>query len=62
MKHHGIVDYIPTGKENKISRQSLTCVTFILLPKNPHKWGLLFIKRYATMICTKSKEIWAKSS
>ena len=27
MKHHGIVDYIPTGKENKISRQSLVLCT-----------------------------------
>ena len=27
MKHHGIVDYIPTGKENKISRQSLALCT-----------------------------------
>ena len=27
MKHHGIVDYIPTGKENKISRQSLARCT-----------------------------------
>ena len=27
MKHHGIVDYIPKGKENKISRQSLVLCT-----------------------------------
>ncbi len=27
MKHHGIVDYIPKGKENKISRQSLMLCT-----------------------------------
>ena len=27
MKHHGIVDYIPKGKENKISRQSLALGT-----------------------------------
>ena len=27
MKHHGIVDYIPKGKENKISRQSLALCT-----------------------------------
>ena len=27
MKHHGIVNYIPKGKENKISRQSLVLCT-----------------------------------
>lgn len=27
MKHHGIVDYIPKGKDNKISRQSLVLCT-----------------------------------
>ena len=27
MKHHGIVDYIPKGKDNKISRQSLALCT-----------------------------------
>ena len=27
MKHHGIVDYIPQGKENKISRESLAICT-----------------------------------
>ena len=27
MKHHGIVDYIPKGKNNKISRQSLVLCT-----------------------------------
>lgn len=27
MKHHGIVDYIPKGKENKISRKSLVLCT-----------------------------------
>jgi hypothetical protein len=27
MKHHGIVDYIPKGKDNKISRHSLVLCT-----------------------------------